>query len=201
MDTKNRQALLWGTLALAFIVCVTWWQWKKSSQALDEFRKIDQQITASDSLLKKSNQQILDQVESSPTADTVHRLVNDYCSYIDTLREKLIAKAGGIDENGNIVHLDDIDISTQMLAEGNEGKLLYEKLLKLRSTLIATSPQNRAAIESLLTAEIHTNSKDEPRDWLHLSFYHVPVTAAVTILSKFRSDALKAEEIVLQDLR
>lgn len=201
MDTKNRQALLWGTLALAFIVCVTWWQWKKSSRALDEFRKIDQQITASDSLLKKSNQQILDQVESSPTADTVHRLVSDYCSYIDTLREKLIAKAGGIDENGNIVRVDDIDISTQMLAEGNEGKLLYEKLLKMRANLIAISPQNKAAIESLLTAEIHTNSKDEPRDWLHLSFYHIPVTAAVTILSKYRSDALKAEEIVLSGLQ
>ncbi|MFN8285283.1 MAG: hypothetical protein U0V74_00945 [Chitinophagales bacterium] len=201
MDTKNRQALLWGSLAIAFLVCFGWWQFKKAESAIDQFRKIDQQITASDSLLKANNQDILTSVAANPQADTVHRLVMDYCNYIDSLHEKLISKAGGIDENGNIANMGDIDIATQLLAEGPEGKLLYQKLQTLRTTLYRISPQNKPALESLLNSEIHTDNQEEKLDWLHLSFYHIPVTAAVTILSKFRSDALAAEKIVLKDIK
>ncbi len=191
---------MWGLLAVLVISAIVYTQWKVH-HTLDNFREIDRQLATSDSLLNKSNKEILAKLNSSPIADSAHRVVDDYCNYIDTLHQRLIDKAGGLDENGDIVRKDDIDISTQMLAEGKEGKLLYQKLLKMRATLIAISPQNKKAIESLLTAEIHTNSKDEPRDWLHLSFYHIPVTAAVTILSKYRSDALKAEELVLNGLQ
>lgn len=153
---------------------------------------------ASDSANLLQNEEAYNNLNNSnPALDSVHLLVKDYCNYIDSLKEKLVAEAGGRDEEDNIVHRDDIDIATRRLAEGEEGKLLYQKLENLRAYLLSVSAENQAAIQSLLNTRVHNYPGEKPMDWQHASFYHVPVTAAVTILTKFRSDAIKAEQLVL----
>lgn len=133
-----------------------------------------------------------------PIIPLVHAQSVSYRNYIDSLENLLIKQAGGRkDRIGEIAKGDDIDIPTKLLFESGEGELLKERMIAMRviTANTITNDSTKAKVLALLTP----NDYQKNSSWSKYCFYHVPVTAAVTILTKFKNDSYSAEELFLRD--
>lgn len=140
---------------------------------------------------------------------------------LDSLEIQKLRDAGNLDSIASIFSLrnvnskDNYDIATNIMIGGNEAKLkegphtafeLVEKLNKYRDNLISKiSPAKGQSIIDGLTQNFNTDtslrvSDSEFETWPMANFYHIPLAAVVTNLSKIQTDVRNAESDVVKYL-
>jgi len=185
-----------------------------SVEVLNAFRTVNDGISNSAQVLQHQNDVWLDRFKVrfdrdsqkvGPYLDKAERakvLTAELYAYLDQYKSLMVKEAGGYDEHGDIKRNDDIDIATRMFVEknGSNGKELRKRILDTRKSLVALvdDPNDR----KLLEREIPLNA-EAPKsgvDWEFDKFNHVPVIAAITIMSKFQYDLLSAESNIMEKL-
>lgn len=195
-----------------------------SSEILNAFKIINDSIVKSNSTIESNNAslyqslnalaQMPEQKDRVAPFDAKARLVHDEAdkvvAYLDTLKNRIVAGAGGISkETGRITKEDDIDVATRMFVEGTPqskqgGADLRNQLHGYREFLLSqVEPGAREAISKQLPVEVVDVQKTENNpqgDWAVGHFWHIPAVGAVTLLSKFQNDVRNSEALVVQEL-
>jgi gliding motility-associated protein GldM len=99
-------------------------------------------------------------------------------------------KEAGQKEPGGEFKEDNLDASTRMLVEGNQGKALEQKLEEYRNNLLSIDPEIKREFEKTLPIDLSVPKTENAgnRDWSSAYFRMTPTIAAITMLSKFEND-------------
>lgn len=131
------------------------------------------------------------------------KISKDLYTYIDNLKATLIERGGGISEdNDDIANRKDLDISAEIMITKGEGPKLKAKVLDARKQFLSlVDPKDQKDINFALDAQDPKPGKDGlARSWESLQFENVPLTAAVTLMSKLQNDVKNAEADVINYL-
>lgn len=146
----------------------------------------------------------------------------DLVAYIDSIKARAIIKAEGwprdsvVLGDGRIVDLakitkkDSHDELTNMMVGSEPGKPiegpftareLRGKLEAFRDMVKSSRPEDAdlaAAMDRLFEFEDRKDASGTMNNWSSINFYHVPLAAGITILSKIQSDVRNAEGEVVK---
>jgi len=158
-----------------------------------------------------------DPVKSGPyrdKANIVQKMSDDLYQHIADLKRHLIQETDKLPEGAddslfhikNVQSKDNYDIPTQKMgladpASPKDGEWSAVDLRKRMNTyqngLLDLFKDNKEALaimkQTLAVLETPDPKKGDDKNWESMNFYHVPLAAVVTILSKFQSDVRSAE--------
>lgn len=182
---------------------------QKNQSIMDEFRA----------------QMAFDPIKTRPhyqNAQTVESLSAELNDYIESLKKHLIGQTGGYDESapdslyqlGNVDSKDNYDIPTEILigsepAFPKEGEFsaleLKSKINTYRESLVQVfDPGSDADVIHKISEDLKLNEVPDPEgkmeSWEVGNFYHLPLAACITNLSKIQSDIRNAEADALSEL-
>jgi len=124
-------------------------------------------------------------------------------NYIEELKIRIVQETDG--KNGdvnNIKYKENLDAAARVMLAPvvGEGKKLRERIESFRTEMAALveDPAKTEVIESVLDMELPSSNG---RNWETVLFDNMPVTAAVTLLTKLQSDIRYVEGEVLSSLQ
>lgn len=154
-------------------------------------------------------------------ASDVQRTADELFNYIDTIKARVIAGTDKLPMDSVVLKdakgrpmirpldlakgKDNYTVLTNMMGMGDPGKPaeveygaveLRTKLEAFRDKLMAVAKDNPLLVENINKMFQFEGMKDsggKPVSWEALNFYHVPLAAGVTILSKIQMDIRNAE--------
>lgn len=183
-----------------------------SSEILNGFGIVDSSLRNSISSADKRNAAVYDDFEylyeKNPQkvkqwldqAKEVQTKSNDLFQYIKKFKYEILKISDGekADENGiNIINKEDIDAAGEYALTKRNGKILREKIEDYREFLIKTSKGNQAKQEMYKSMF----ATEGGAKWENRLFESMPVSAAITLLTKYQSDVRTAEAETVQYLR
>lgn len=190
-----------------------------SAEVLNSFRLIDDGIKATNQSLVSKNAALMGQFEqknaNNPVktepfikeARKVQLLSQDFYSYIEDLKADIIAKSGGMDDDGGLKGKKDVDVGTRLLVDQKKGYELQQKVNELRSQLLLSGVLNDEDIKKLDQQMPLSTSYDKTeaerlgkKDWVSYNFEKVPVAATIALLSKLQGDVRNAETLMLSEI-
>lgn len=189
-----------------------------SSEILHAFEVINESITSSNTSIEDKNEEIYKTFQAKEDDPVQRDRIKEYndkakiakaksaelIAYLEEWKEKIVAQAGGRDDEGEINKKDDIDASTLLLVEQKGGDELKSKLEDLRKTLLGVVKEsNKAQLAKDLPVkitEVEANDNNPQGDWSTAYFYNMPTMAVVTMMSKFQNDVKNSEALVLNTL-
>jgi gliding motility-associated protein GldM len=146
-------------------------------------------------------------------AQVVKKHSAEICNYIEQLQKKLIAQTDGIEQSvadtiqmANLNSKDNYDTPTNILIgdseDGSAGasRELKNKLVEYRTKLssyILPADRNKVKVDINTEAPEHHKGNE---NWEMYNFYHRPLVASITILSKLKSDVKNSESLVVDYL-
>ncbi len=161
----------------------------------------------------------------APKAEQVKKLSETLTAYIEGLKEQLINESNPQMKDGKREFTDgNLDAATRIFDTKGEGPKLYNSLVKFKADLLdvvdpshypelpdITKKDLAAARENFdkkLPLDLSVPASESgnaatgniPKDWTINYFHMTPTIAALTILSKFQSDAKNAESHVIDFL-
>jgi len=137
------------------------------------------------------------------------KISDELKAYIDGIKAEMIKRGDGIDpKTKDIVRRDDQDVSTHyMMGEGNNGKArdLKAKILEARKNFLdLVDPKERGQMDKNMTLNAEDpkgiGENGVTQTWEIENFEGVPLTAAVTLLTKMQADVENAEALVVDHL-
>jgi gliding motility-associated protein GldM len=146
-------------------------------------------------------------------AQAVRKLSKEMVAYIEGIKKKVMGNTDGLtDQEADSVHLnyinskDNYDIATNIMIgnseDGSKGmsRELKDKLNGFKDKLYGfILPGDRKDVHlGINTADPEHSEENE--NWELYNFYHTPLAAVVTILSKFQNDVKKSESDVVEYL-
>jgi gliding motility-associated protein GldM len=135
----------------------------------------------------------------------VNKASEDIYGYVQELKERIVGVADGKDADvTDIRHKDDLEAASRiMLAPLNgEGKRLREAIDSYRTlmaNLVQDPEKNRVIRESLNTTPPRQTGI-QTRSWEEALFENMPVSAAITLLTKLQSDIRYVQGEVMSNL-
>lgn len=189
-----------------------------SNEILHAFKVINQSVTSSNTAIVDKNNKVYAAFDENENQEGQRDRVKPYndrakqikveaeatIKFLEQWKEKVVARAGGRDEAGEIEKEDDIDASTFLLVEEKGGDEIKKKLTELRNKMLAAiNADAKANFEKTLPIKIVEPEKTENNpqaDWSYGYFHNMPTVAAVTLLSKFQNDVRNSEAAILNQL-
>ncbi len=185
-----------------------------SSEVLDAFKTVNDGIGSSNSSLQSKNLGFYSEFTAQFQHDSARvddaygkakkarELSMKFTSALEEYKKQMIEEAGGVDDKtGKIKRDDDIEIPTRLFVanEGKRGKELKQQIETTRNELLnlLTEQDRKVAQQSFA---LQTNDIKNGKPWEVTKFDHIPVVAAVTLLSKYQNDMLSAEGHVVEKL-
>ena len=146
-------------------------------------------------------------------AQEAKKMSTELNQYIDLLKKRLIRETEGfVNHEEDTCHLmyvsgkDNYDVPTDILigdsedGSAGESRILKEKLNTYETSLLALLPENTAKQLHLNIETEDPQDGGETRTWEMRNFYHSPLAASITILSKIQDDLKAAEADVVEEL-
>lgn len=146
-------------------------------------------------------------------AQEAKRISKELNQYIDLLKKRIIRETEGFanheEDTARLMYVDgkdNYDISTDILigdsedGSAGESRVLKTKLNDYEKNLLALLPENTAKQLHLNIETEDPQDGGETRTWEMRNFYHTPLAASVTILSKIQDDIKSAEADVVAEL-
>ncbi len=190
-----------------------------SSEILHAFKVINRSVTSSNAAIVDKNQQVyaaFDENEKQKGQEERIKPFNDKAKqirkdadaavkFLEEWKEKVVARAGGRDEKGEIEKEDDIDASTFLLVEQKGGDEIKKTLEDLRTKMLSVVSEKdaKANLEKNLPIKIEEPEKSENNpqaSWSFGYFNNMPTVAAVTLLAKFQNDIRNSEAAIINQL-
>lgn len=146
-------------------------------------------------------------------AQEAKRMSKELNQYIDLLKKRLIRETEGFanheEDTAKLMYVDgkdNYDVPTDILigdsedGSAGESRILKDKLNAYEKDMLALLPENTAKQLHLNIDTEDPVDGGETRTWEMRNFYHSPLAASVTILSKIQDDIKSAEADVVDEL-
>lgn len=202
---------------LMYVVLMAMLALNVSTEVLEGFAVVEESLNRTTANSSRENRSIYrrlsDQVKANPAkvqawfdkATQVKRMSDSLYYFVQELKEEIVREADGPHGDVyNIEHKDDLEAASHvMLAPGvGKGKMLYDRVNQYREQILKMIPDEhqRQMIASNLTTKRSKRAQAMGKNWQEYMFENMPVSAAVTLLSKLQSDIRYAEGEVLHTL-
>ncbi|TND04087.1 MAG: gliding motility-associated protein GldM [Bacteroidetes bacterium] len=153
-------------------------------------------------------------MENWKKAQQARKMAKELSAYVEGLKRQLIRETEGFDQKEEdtiqltfVKMQDNYDVSTHILIgdseDGSKGeaRILKEKLINFRKDMLNLLPEaDRKQINLTIDTEDPKNGDEDQKTWEMMNFYHSPLVAVVTILSKIQTDIKTAESDVVDAL-
>ncbi|MDQ3048290.1 MAG: gliding motility protein GldM [Bacteroidota bacterium] len=196
-----------------------------SKDILDAFIVVNKGLENTNNNFTGRNEQLYAEFDLAKSVDPVRVTSNwklaqevkkhsaELSAYIDQLQKQLVKETEGIEQSvadtlqmANIESKDNYDTPTNILIgdseDGSAGasRVLKNKLNDYKSKLTnAIQPSDRKKVLVDIDTEDPTYS-EENENWELYNFYHRPLVASITILSKLKNDVKNAEATIVDYL-
>lgn len=198
---------------LMYLVFIAMLALNVSVEVLDGFKLVDNSLKNSSATMLERNQLIMNKLsvynQQNPEKAgewyrkgvQVRTMSDSLTSYINELKYRMVRKADGKRADiSNIKHKEDQEAaSVVMLSPVNgEGKKLRRAIDSYRETiaLLVPDPGYKAIIKKNLSTQYKTGNKS----WEASLFEHMPLTAAITMLTKIENDIRSSEGEALTNI-
>lgn len=203
---------------LMYIVLTAMLALNVSSDVLDGFAQVHDGLTRTNTNIAQRNQTLFRELEAFTTlnpekgtpwltkASSVRKATAEMLSLVDSLKLLIVQKADGPQGNpDDIQSRDDLEAAAVvMLAPGSRlGAQLRSRIDRYRDFIGTYIPDSlkRANIQDMLSTQpVKRPGTIQPQLWEEAKFDQQPVVAAVTLLTKLKSDILYAEGEALTTL-
>lgn len=145
-----------------------------------------------------------DPARAKPILDTARMAAaaaNNLYSYVEALRDTLVAAGGGINPDLNDVNArDNLDISPHIMIDGGKAAELKTKINETREKLLSfLRPGQRTGVSFSLNAVDPPRSAGIKKTWEEAYFGDgIPLGATLTTLAKIETDTKNAENEVVK---
>lgn len=196
-----------------------------SKDILDAFIVVNKGLETTNKNFTSRNEQLYTEFDLAKSVDPIKvtpnwKLAQDIkvksaslTDYIDKLQKELVAKTDKVPQSeadtlqmANISSKDNYDTPTNILIgeteDGSTGvsRTLKNKLNDFKGMLVnCILPKDRKTIQLDINTE-DPNSGENNENWELYHFFHRPVVASITILSKIKNDIKNAESLVVDYL-
>ncbi len=201
---------------LMYLVFISMLALNVSVEVLNGFDIVEDSLNESSATMQERNLLVMDELESYNRQNpekagewynmglNVKAMSDSLVNYIENLKISMVKRADGKDGDvHNIKNKDNLDAaSITMLAPVNgEGPKLKESINRYRETVTQyiTDPKRREIIEKNLSTETPERASLN-KNWEEYLFENMPISAAVTILSKMQNDVRSSEGEALTTL-
>ena len=131
-------------------------------------------------------------------AKEVETKSDDLFSYIEKFKDEMVGLAGGYDENHAIKKEDDTNVTgTYAIVEGH-GRDLKKKIDEYREFIKGIYGNNE---EKNIEYDRIFDKDQSIESWLNENFESMPLSAAVTMLSKYQTDVRQSQTEAIQHLK
>lgn len=201
---------------LMYIVFLAMVALNVSSDVLSGFKHVEDALDASNRGVKARNEKIYNSFvelnEQNPEkagqwfnrAEDARRQSYDLYMLIDSLKREIVIQADGEEGDVNdIKNRENIEAVNYVMLSPlmHGGQTLRESVDQCREALVAHVPSSDSkVIIDYLSTEVPENAITTGRTWESSIFENIPVSAAITILTKMQGDILNAEGEALQSL-
>ena len=202
---------------LMYIVLMAMLALNVSSEVLEGFSVVEDSLNRTTDNSSNENraiyQHLSEQFKTNPEkvqewfdkATSVKRMSDSLYNFAQQLKEEIVKEADGENADlNNIQHKEDLEAASHVMlapvtGKGNE---LYKRVNAFRELALSmiTDERQRKMIDSNLTTKPSKRAKLLGKNWQEYMFENMPVSAAVTLLSKLQSDVRYAEGEVLHTL-
>jgi gliding motility-associated protein GldM len=181
---------------------------------LDAFKNIKNSLDASTSNVEKGINTTYSSFENGKLKEQHDRALKyyndakkasavstDLYNYVQGLRDELVTKGGGINENTNDVDArENLDISPNVMIAGKKGEELRQKIQDTHDKLIGLlDPKDRGGVNFSLNADAPPPSAGIQKSWEEAYFGDgIPLGATLTTLAKIQTDTKNAENEVVK---
>ena len=134
-----------------------------------------------------------------PKAQQVQSYSKALYDYLDELKKRISTGAKYDAASGKDKGIDNLDVTTRIMVEKGEGKLLKSKLEEYQKNILSIDKEIAGNFEKSLSinTEMPKTQNRSNRTWEAAYFHMVPTVAALTILSKFQNDVKTSENKVV----
>ena len=201
---------------LMYIVFLAMVAMNVSSDVLNGFKHVEDSLSITNKSTMERNQKLYSEFESlkesNPEkasewynkAQQVRLHADSLYSFIDTLKYKIVRTADGKKADVNNIKRRDNNEATNFIMMSpamGQGKSLRNAIDNYRVTLSDMIGEREAtALNGYLNTDIPENSPSNAHTWESAMFENIPVSAAITILTKLQSDVRNAEAEAVSSL-
>ncbi len=202
---------------LMYVVLMAMLALNVSTEVLEGFTLVEDSLSRTTANSSKKNETLYDtfaeQMKTNPDkvrawfekASAVKSASDSLYDFAQQLKESIIKEADGDDADlNNIVNKENLEAASHvMLAPGTgQGAKLFKAINSYRERILSmlTNDEQRAIIAGNLSTKIPRNTRSVGKNWQEYMFESMPVSAAVTLLTKLQSDIRYAEGEVLHTL-
>jgi gliding motility-associated protein GldM len=130
----------------------------------------------------------------------------DLRMYIGELKDSLINKTGGVDEEGALVGMDNLEkVANEMLKVPQKGALLKAQIEKYRDSMLSIEGvSDNEDLTSLISSTFNIDdivTKNGKQTWEKDRFENYPLIAVLTFLTQIQGDVVNIESKVVDYLR
>ena len=200
---------------LMYLVFIALMALNVSSEVLDGFELVENSLQKSITNASHRNELAMKDLESFyelyparalgeyTKGNNVKKEADNLFTYIEELKIRIVQEADG--KKADINHIkqkENLDAAARVMLAPvvGEGRKLRERIESYRIEMAAlvADPAKTEVIESVFDMELPTANG---RNWENVLFDNMPVTAAITILTKLQSDVRYVEGEVLSSLQ
>ncbi|MDU1889262.1 MAG: gliding motility protein GldM [Dysgonomonas sp.] len=203
---------------LMYLVFIAMLALNISTEVLDGFVLINDNLQESIDVTTERNKQIYSDIDASYDANPakakasydlaqgVKAKTDSLFNYIQTLKVDIAKKTDGADADiNNLKGKDNVDASTEvMVAIGGrgEGRKLEKALDSYRESVIAllTDEAKKDIVRATLSTEPSERARKANKSWVQASFERMPSIAALTLLTELQVNVKQAEGEVLNNI-
>lgn len=216
MSFNNQTSPRQKMINLMYLVFIAMLALNVSAEVLNGFDIVGDSLSNSSDNLHNRNQLIMDELvrynrqnpekagEWYDKGLQVKQMSDSLVNYMENLKVDMVRESDGkkADVN-NIRNKDNLDAASFVMlsAPANEGAKLRERIDNYRQTVtgLVLEPNRREIIEKNLNTEPSKRSETN-QNWEQSLFENMPVSAAVTILTKMQNDVRSSEGEALSSL-
>ena len=175
-----------------------------SSEILNAFKTVNNSLEETNRVVGQSTSDILTSLEEKKKdpgtaekatiwyqkAQQAQVYSKSMYEFIDALKKKIADGAKYDPTSNKDKGIDNLDVTTRVMVEKGDGKLLRSSLEEFKKNILAIDPEiakNFATALPINTQMPKTKNKSN-KTWEAAYFHMVPTVAAMTILSKFQND-------------
>ena len=202
---------------LLYVVLMAMLALNVSTEVLEGFSVVEDSLKRTIAGSTKQNEALYDvfadQLKTNPEkvkawfdkAEGVKQASDSLFNFVQQLKVAIVRQADGSNADvRNIVNKEDLEAASHVMLAPLEGKgrKLFDGINAYRNYILkmVNDPTQREIIAQNLSTEIPKDKRSMGKNWQEYMFENMPVSAAVTLLSKLQSDIRYAEGEVLHTL-
>ncbi|MXV17583.1 gliding motility protein GldM [Hufsiella ginkgonis] len=185
-----------------------------SDTILNAFKSLNDSLDTSKTNVSSSLNSLFDSFENTKLknepgkarplwekANKAKAIGEDLNNYVENLKKEFVKEGQGYsEETGDLVERANLDISSTVMINRKEGEKLKSKINSTREQLLALlNPEQRSGLTFSLEAKDPAKSVEGKKKWEEINFGEgIPLTAAMTALTKIQADVKNAESDVVK---